>query len=174
MRLHAWRDRYILSDRCSSSRRAILALRRRTGRALCRLAARLTPAALPERAHRPVARHRNAAWRCVQRRGLSAVRAGWCVTDRQLGTRRAILLRAALLAAACSLFSMDRATALYPAAGLLMLGQGAVQAQHQRGGRQALRSWQPSSRRCVFAVLHGLQYWCGLWSGRGRIVAGEI
>ncbi len=52
---------------------------------------------------------------------LSSVLGG-VVADRWLGTYRAILLGAALLAVGYGVLSVDRATALYPAAGLLVLG----------------------------------------------------
>ena len=47
---------------------------------------------------------------------------GGVLADRWLGTRRAMLLGALLLALGYAVLSMDRATLLYPAAGLLMLG----------------------------------------------------
>ena len=47
---------------------------------------------------------------------------GGVIADRWLGTRRAILLGAGLLAVGYAVLSMDRATLLYPAAGLLMMG----------------------------------------------------
>lgn len=52
---------------------------------------------------------------------LSSVLGGM-VADRWLGTYRAILLGAALLAVGYGVLSVDRATALYLAAGLLVLG----------------------------------------------------
>jgi POT family proton-dependent oligopeptide transporter len=52
---------------------------------------------------------------------LSSVLGG-VVADRWLGTYRAILLGAALLAVGYGVLSVDRVTALYPAAGLLVLG----------------------------------------------------
>lgn len=52
---------------------------------------------------------------------LSSVLGG-VVADRWLGTYRAILLGAALLAVGYGVLSVDRAAALYPAAGLLVLG----------------------------------------------------
>ena len=47
---------------------------------------------------------------------------GGVIADRWLGTRRSILLGALLLALGYAVLSMDRATLLYPAAGLLMVG----------------------------------------------------
>ena len=47
---------------------------------------------------------------------------GGVIADRWLGTRRAMLLGALLLAFGYAVLSMDSATLLYPAAGLLMLG----------------------------------------------------
>lgn len=47
---------------------------------------------------------------------------GGFIADRWLGTRRSILLGALLLALGYAVLSMDRATLLYPAAGLLMMG----------------------------------------------------
>ncbi len=47
---------------------------------------------------------------------------GGIIADRWLGTRRAMLLGALLLAFGYAVLSMDRATLLYPAAGLLMMG----------------------------------------------------
>ena len=47
---------------------------------------------------------------------------GGVIADRWLGTRRAMLLGALLLALGYAVLSMDRATLLYPAAGLLMMG----------------------------------------------------
>lgn len=47
---------------------------------------------------------------------------GGVIADRWLGTRRAMLIGALLLAFGYAVFSMDRATLLYPAAGLLMMG----------------------------------------------------
>jgi len=52
---------------------------------------------------------------------LSSVLGG-VVADRWLGTRRAILLGAALLAVGYGVLATDRTTALYPSAGLLILG----------------------------------------------------
>lgn len=47
---------------------------------------------------------------------------GGVIADRWLGTRQAMLLGALLLAFGYAVLSMDSATLLYPAAGLLMLG----------------------------------------------------
>lgn len=47
---------------------------------------------------------------------------GGLIADRWLGTRRAMLLGALLLALGYAVLSMDRATLLYPAAGLLLMG----------------------------------------------------
>ena len=47
---------------------------------------------------------------------------GGVLADRWLGTRRAILLGAGLLAVGYAVLSIDRATLLYPSAGLLILG----------------------------------------------------
>lgn len=52
---------------------------------------------------------------------LSSVLGG-AVADRWLGTRRAILLGAALLAGGYAVLSLDRATAIYPSTVLLILG----------------------------------------------------
>ena len=47
---------------------------------------------------------------------------GGVIADRWLGTRRAMLLGALLLAFGYAVLSIDSATRLYPAAGLLMMG----------------------------------------------------
>ena len=65
---------------------------------------------------------------------------GGVIADRWLGTRRAMLIGALLLAFGYAVFSMDRATLLYPAAGLADDKPRSVQTEHQQCRRQAVPS----------------------------------
>ncbi len=97
---------------------------------------------------------------------LSSVLGGVMV-DRWLGTRRAILLGAGLLAAGYAVLSLDRASLLYPSAGLLVLGHALFKPSiHSAVGKL----YEPTDRRredafSLFYVVFNIGAACGPLAG---------
>lgn len=88
---------------------------------------------------------------------------GGVIAGRWLGTRRAILLGAGLLAVGYVVLSMDRASLLYPSAGLLILGHELFKPSISSA---VGRLYDPSDRRredafSLFCVVFNVGSACG-------------
>jgi len=97
---------------------------------------------------------------------LSSVLGG-VLADRWLGTRRAILLGAGLLAVGYAVLSMDRAKLFYPSAGLLILGHGLFKPSISSA---VGKLYDPSDRRrddafSIFYVVFNIGSACGPLAG---------
>ncbi len=97
---------------------------------------------------------------------LSSVMGG-VIADRWLGTRRAILLGAGLLAVGYAVLSMDRAMLLYPSAGLLVLGHGLFKPNISSA---VGKLYDPNDRRrddafSIFYVVFNIGSACGPLAG---------
>lgn len=97
---------------------------------------------------------------------LSSVLGG-VIADRWLGTRRAIVIGAGLMAGGYAALSLDRASLLYPSAGLLVLGQALFKPSISSA---VGKLYEPTDRRrddafSIFYVVFNIGAACGPLAG---------